>query len=65
MKTAQWIANKMYGYKSIFFCHMLNRQMINYSGIQLFKEFSKYFPKCRSSITNKSAPFERVVDFEA
>ena len=24
---------------------MLNREMTNYSGVQLFKAFSKYFPK--------------------
>ena len=35
----------MYGYNLIFVCYMLNREMINYSGVQLFKALSKHFPK--------------------
>ena len=44
MKTAQWIET-MHGYNLIFLCHMLNREMINCSGVKLLKVFSKHLPK--------------------
>ena len=40
MKTAEWIANNL-----IFLCCMVNRDMINYSGGQLFRVFWNHFPK--------------------
>ena len=46
---------------------MLNREMINYSGVQRFKDFFETFPKTlrHSSITNESTIFERGVNVKA
>ena len=40
MKTAEWITNNL-----IFLCYMVNRDMINYNGGQLFTFFWNHFPK--------------------